>query len=453
MRKKMVLVGAGSAMFTQGLVMDLIREPGRNKWHLALVDIDAEVLASMTKLVRKMIEAKDADLELSSSTDRRDVLPGADYVESTIGVGGRRAWEQDVFIPRKYGVYQPVGDTAMPGGISRAMRMVPAVIAITRDIMELCPNAHFFNYSNPMTVLCRAVRKATGFPMTGLCIGVYGSQCYIARFAGLDSEKVTSKAVGVNHMTFIYDFRYEGVDAWPIVIKKLDETYKEDFDENALDRFYTKDNDGTFYLGEPFAWSLFKTYHAYPAPGDRHISEFFTERFLGGKYYGKTLGMNAYSFERTIELGEKIHAGAMSVANSDGPLSDDFFGHIHGEHSQLMEMIHSIETDGRKVFSVNLPNNGAVPNLPKDAVLELPACAMAKGFSPLVTTDFPDVLAGIVCKSLAISEVTVEAALKGDAKLFAEAIMMGGYISDRAAVLKMVDELIKAQSMYLPQFK
>ncbi|NJD04323.1 MAG: hypothetical protein FIA99_17400, partial [Ruminiclostridium sp.] len=152
MRKKLVIIGAGSAMFTQGLVMDLIKNPGKNKWHLALVDIDAQVIDSIAKLVKKMLEAKNADIELSYSTDRCDVLPEADYVVTTIGVGGRRAWERDVFIPRKYGIYQPVGDTAMPGGISRAMRMIPAMLDIARDIERLCPGAFFFNFSNPMAI-------------------------------------------------------------------------------------------------------------------------------------------------------------------------------------------------------------------------------------------------------------------------------------------------------------
>lgn len=453
MKKKIVIIGAGSAMFTQGLIMDLIKNPGKNKWHLALVDIDIEVLTSITKLIKKILIAKNADIELSSSTDRCDVLPGADYVISTIGVGGRRAWEQDVFIPRRYGVYQPVGDTAMPGGISRAMRMVPAVIEIVRDIIRLCPNAIFFNYSNPMTVICRAVRKAAGFPVTGLCIGVPGSEWYIADFAELDREKVTSYSVGVNHLTFMYDFRYEGKDAWPIVREKLYKEYKEDFDEKTLDRFYSESKNAIFHLGEPFAWSVFKTYNAYPAPGDRHITEFFTERFPGGKYYGKTLGINAYSFEGTIEFGEKIHNEAIRIANSDETLTEDFFKHVRGEHEQLMQIIDSIENDRRKVFSVNMPNNGAVPALPKDAVLELPAAATAKGFCPLQINDFPDVLAGIISKYLAIFEVTVDAALKGDRKMFEEAILMGGYISDRLAVSRMVDELINAQRQYLPQFK
>ena len=118
-----------------------------------------------------------------------------------------------------------------------------------------------------------------------------------------------------------------------------------------------------------------------------------------------------------------------------------------------MEIIDSIENDKRRIFSVNMPNNGAVHNLPKDAVLEMPTAATAKGFRPLQTSDFPDVLAGMISRFLAISEITVDAALKGDRKLFAEAILMGGYISDRITVEKMVDELLLAQKQYLPRFK
>jgi len=236
MRKKLVIIGAGSAMFTQGLAADLItKQPGGAKWHLSLVDIDEKVLDGIVRLVKKMIDAKKADIELSWSTDRRDCLPGADYVVTTIGVGGRRAWEQDVFIPRKYGIHQPVGDTAMPGGISRAMRMVPAMLAITKDVIRYCPNAYFFNYSNPMAIICRAIRKKLNYPITGLCIGTAALEWYIADYMGYDRNKVTSLAAGINHCTFIYDFRYEGKNAWPDVRKKLLEEYG-DFFMNINDK-------------------------------------------------------------------------------------------------------------------------------------------------------------------------------------------------------------------------
>jgi alpha-galactosidase len=454
MRKKMVLIGAGSAMFTQGLLMDLIKNPGKNTWELDLVDIDRDVLISIEKLAKKIIEAKKADIFIKSSPDRKDVLPNADYIVTTIGVGGRRAWEQDVFIPRKFGIYQPVGDTAMPGGISRAMRMIPAMLDIVKDVETLCPKARFFNYSNPMAIICRALSKATDFPVTGLCIGVPGSEWEIADMCGFDRSKFTSIAVGVNHLTFIYKMYYDGLDAKPMIDKKILEFHKEEFNSEVIDKFYSnkEDDAGWKSIGEPFAWNFYKIYKAFPAPGDRHITEFLTENFPNGDYYGKKLGIGAYSFEGTIHTGDKIHQEMMAVANSNEKLGDDFFTHIHGEHELLMDIINSIESDKRQIFSVNLPNRGAVVNLPYNAVIEMPAIACAEGFRPVQINDFPDTLAGIVNRVISVFEIAVEAALKGDRKLFEEAILAGGYISDRKAVSEMVFELIKAQKEYLPQF-
>ncbi len=434
MKKKLVIIGAGSAMFTQGLVMDLIKKkPGGHQWKLALVDIDGEILDDIVKLVTKMLREKEADIELEWSVDRCDCLPGADYIVTTIGVGGRRAWEQDVFIPRKYGINQPVGDTAMPGGISRAMRMIPSMLDIVRDTMRLAPNARFFNYSNPMAIICRAVRKALNYPITGLCIGTVGIEWYIADFMGWDRRRVTSEAAGINHCTFIYDYRLDGREALPMIREKLE---KED----------------PLKLDEPWAWSFFQKYGAFPAPGDRHITEFFTEHFPGGVYYGKKLGYDAFSFEGTINWGDRIYADTIKAARSPEPLGEEFFTHFHGEHEQLMDIIDSTERDLRSIFYMNVQNCGTIPNLPDWAVLEMPAVAGASGPRPVYLDNFPDILAGFTMRFLSTIEIAVDAALKGDRRLMEEAILSGGYISDRAAVHKMVEELLAIHKAYLPQF-
>jgi alpha-galactosidase len=451
--KKMVLIGAGSAMFTQGLVSDLIRHSQGRKWHLALVDTDPGTLDSIAKLCEKMIEAKQADIQLSYSTDRREVLAEADYVVTTIGVGGRRAWEQDVFIPRKYGVFQPVGDTAMPGGISRAMRMIPALIEITRDVMRCCPKAYFFNYSNPMTANCRAISKTTGFPVIGLCHGVHDTQNSLADFAGIDRRRFSSYAVGINHLTFLYKFFNDGKDAYPLLMERYETLQKEGVDFRHVGTTFAEPEAELPAIRDPFTWSFMEWYGVYVAPGDRHITEFFPERFPEGSYYGKTFGVDAYSFEKVIAYGDQIYDQVFELAQSHEPLPATFFDKFVGEHEQLMEIIDSIETDSRKTFSVNMPNRGAVPNLPAEAVLELPAVATAAGFAPLQMRDFPDVLCQLLAKPIAIAELTVEAALTGDRNLFVEAILAGGYLNDRNAVKQMTDELIQAHHDFLPQFQ
>lgn len=432
---KIVLIGAGSAMFTQGLVADMLHSPDLGPWRLGLVDIDPEALATADGLCRRMIAAAGADIAVEASLDRRDILPGADVVVTTIGVGKRRAWEADVFIPRKYGVYQPVGDTAMPGGISRAMRMIPALVDIARDVADLCPDAKFFNYSNPMTANCRAIRKATGVPVVGLCHGTFDVSRQLARFVGAPVAETATLFAGLNHLTFIFDLRWQGRDMWPVAREKLTQTPLDDFAAH-----------------NPFSWSLFQAYGAYPSANDRHVTEFFPERFPGGAYYGKTLGVDAFSFEGTIAHGDQVYAEMQAQALGAKPLDERIFYRTVGEHEQLLSILHAMQNDTRELFAVNLPNRGALPNLPADAVLELPAVATATGLRPIVIPDFSDPLAAIIARKLAAVELTVEAALRGDRALFVEALLADGAVTDVNIARKLADELLEAQKAYLPNF-
>jgi alpha-galactosidase len=438
-RTKLILIGAGSAVFTKGLVADLIQSPELGPWELGLVDIDPAALETAEGLSRQMVEATGADITVRAAVERRELLPGADVVVTTIGVGGRRGWEADVFIPRKYGVYQPVGDTAMPGGISRAMRMIPALVDIARDVAEICPQAWFFNYSNPMTANCWAVRQATGVPVIGLCHGTLDVSRQLAGFAGAPPEEVKTRFVGLNHLTFIFDLRWQGRDLWPAARARLHEEQE-------------PDDSPTFAGQNPFSWSLFKTYGAYPSANDRHVVEFFPERFPGGAYYGKTLGVDAFSFEGTIASGDQGYARMREQALGEAPLDDWIFHHSVGEHEQLLNILHNLRYDGREIFAANLPNHGAVPNLPDDAILELPVVATAAGLFPMQIPDFSDALAAIIARKLAGIRVTVEAALAGDRGLLVEALLLDGAVTEPAIARAMGDELLEAHRADLPNF-
>lgn len=432
MRKKLVLIGAGSAMFTQGLLADIIKEESLGPWEVGLVDTDPEALSVAYNLAKKMVDAKDANIKVEQSTDRKDLLPNADIVITTIGVGGRRAWETDVFIPRKYGIYQPVGDTVGPGGLSRAMRMIPAMKEIAEDILKLCPDALFINYANPMTAICRALRKSTEIKVTGLCIGVYETEKYLAEVLGIPHQEVTSIAIGLNHLTFIIDFRHKGENVFPRLRQHAKETGR--INEN------------------PFSWSLFDIYGAYPAVNDRHVVEFFLDRFPNGKYYGKTLGIDVFSVEKIIEMGDSIYAEMSKLSKPETRLNSEVFSKFSGEHSQTLEIITSIYKDQRKIFSANLPNYGTIPNLSSYAVPEMPAVASSRGFLPLRIDYFPDSLAAIINKRLACVELTVDAALEGDRRLMAEAMLVDGAVRDKDTAEKITNELLKAHKGFLPQF-
>ena len=454
-RKKIVLIGAGSSAFSEGLMADLILSG--QTWDLGLVDINPEALRVAQGLCRRMIALRGADIRVEAATDRCVLLPGADVVVTTIAVGGRRGWEADVFIPRKYGVYQPVGDSVTCGGISRSLRMIPAMVDIARDVVRLAPEARFFNYSNPMTTICWGVRRVTGAPIVGLCIGTHSVQRSLARFICAPPEEVTALAAGVNHFTWIYDLRWNGRDAWPLVRERVarektagDATPAED---QAPGGDSTLRQDAQWTVSEnPFSWQLFETYGAYPAVNDRHVTEFFMARFPRGSYGGKMLGIDQFSLEAVIARGDESYARHKAQALGESPMDDSIFARRSGEHAQLVEILAALDNDSRTSFTANLPNKGSVPNLPDDAILEMTCVATGRGLRPIPAPDFPDTLAAPLARYLAVQRLTVEAALTGSRALFVEALLLDGAAGTRSVAIAMADELLAAHREYLPQF-
>lgn len=454
-RKKIVLIGAGSAVFTKGLIADFIQS-GFGSWEIALCDINGEILASIRRLAEKMVEQKGADIRITASTDRCELLPGADFVVTTIAVGGRRAWEQDVKIPRKYNIYQPVGDSVMPGGISRAQRMIPVMVEIARDIERLCPEAYFFNYSNPMTAIVTAVRRVTKVKIIGLCHGVIYGEKYLAKMLGADVKELTTIGAGLNHLTWLYDIRVKGKDVHQELLEIV-QKQKEEHEKNPHVRNFfnplLEDKEIPNHMDNPLSWEFFQRYGAIPAVVDRHAVEFFPERFPEGKYYGATLGIDAFPIDDVIARGEKTYRDMLSQGEGEGEVEAELFQRADGEHEQLVEIIKSLLLDERKIFSVNIPNEGAVAGIPDDAVLEIPGVATACGFSSMHVNGFEGPIKDIIAKRLASVDLTVEAALKGDRKLWADAMLLDGAVTDVETAENLVEDFIREHKDYLPQYR
>jgi alpha-galactosidase len=443
--EKIVLIGAGSAVFTRGLVADLISIGWQAQ--LALVDIDPQALETARRLTEKMIEFRRAPIQLSAAVDRREVLKDATVVICTIGVGKRRAWEQDVFIPRKHGIFMPVGDTVGPGGTSRALRMIPPMVDIARDVLELAPNALFFNYGNPMSPVCRAVRKATGAPVVGLCHGVHDTGGWLAHQLGVAPASLKYNAVGINHLTWMMDIRSNGVDLMP-QMRRIAEEREADVRQGCP----PSDNPYESPCGHPFSWMLLKHFGAFPAPLDRHVTEFFPQFYREGQYFGRTLGVDVFSFEGTIAGGDQGYASMQEHAFATDPLPADYFAHIGGEHEQVIDIIDSIRSERDKVYSANLPNNGQVPNLPLGAVIEGPAVASGSGLRAVVQPPLPSALAGSLATRFQWVETVVEAALEGSREKFIQALVLDGAVCSFDQASALADDLLKAHAEFLPNF-
>lgn len=431
--RTIVLIGAGSASFTRGLIADMIVEGG--PWDLRLVDIDEDNLAVARGLAEKMIEAKRAPIKLSAGVDRTALLPGAEFVVTTIAVGGRRAWENDVFIPRKYGVDQPVGDTIMPGGIFRALRMIPPLVDIARDIARLAPDARFFNYSNPMAMNCRAIRKATGVPVVGLCHGVIMVARFLANLAEADERDCTYTPVGMNHLTWFIRFDVKGKDALPAINARLKKLVSE---AEAAGGYY----------GNVFSAELLDIFGAFPAVLDRHVAEFLPQ-FLGGEPYFRNLGTGRFAFEKTIEHGDRTFEEMRREALGEKAVDEAIFQRAAGEHEQLISIIRALDGAEPVVFSVNIPNTGQVTNLPPDLVLECPAAISRQGIEPVPVGVIPTGCRATVEKALQVAELAVEAALERDHHKLCQALVMDGSVDSVRKIQRMAEEMLEAHREYL----
>lgn len=420
------------------------------------MDVDPSALEIAERLARKMISARGVQIKLAASVDRRDMLKGATAVICTVGVGGRRAWEQDVFIPRKYGLYYPVGDTVGPGGTSRALRMIPAMVDIAKDVLDLAPNALFFNYGNPMVPVCRAIRKATGAPVVGLCHGVFGVGHYLADVLGVSQADLHYTAIGINHLTWFTEVRAHGADMRPrlrqIAIQRLSRRFPELELGTRFGEAGTEERgEATSADDNPFSWYLLLAFGAFPAVLDRHVTEFFPEFFREGHYYGKTLGVDAYNFENTIAGGDKIFEQMRELALSPDPLPADYFDRIGGEHEQVTDIIDSIRQERQSLYSANLPNTGQVPNLPPEVIVESPAIADGAGLRAIAQPPLPSGIVGTLATRYQWVETVVEAALEGSREKFLQALVLDGGVKSLEMATRLADDLLDAHAAYLPQ--
>jgi alpha-galactosidase len=449
MSERIVLIGAGSAVFTRGLVADLLRLG--IKTDLALVDIDPHALRVAEAMTRKMIESQKAPISVHASTDRCDVLRDATAVICTVGVGGRRAWEQDVFIPRKYGIFAPVGDTVGPGGSSRALRMIPAMVDIARDVLELAPNAIFFNYSNPMAAICRAVHKATGANVIGLCHGVNRVASVIAEFLDEHLDEMQYTAIGINHLTWFTKISFRGNDAMPRFREFAKKRIAAGVSNDRMPDYPFAAMDWPQH--NLFSLELLLRFGAIPSALDRHVTEFFPQFFRTGHYYGQRLGIDAFSFETTIAEGDETFAAMEKDAFDSQPLPVEYFEREEGDHELVMDIINAIRNGQEVIFSTNLPNQGQVANLPRDAIIESPAVTKSGSLHALQQEPLTSAIAGTLATRYEWVETIVESALEGSRDKFIQALVLDGYVESFDMAINLADELLAEQAAYLPQFK
>lgn len=441
MRCKIAVIGAGSLAFTPDLVADLARSASLRGSSVILMDIDSEVLRKVRTIAERIVEAQRAELMVGATTDRQEALKDADFVTITIGVGGVKATQLDGKLAEKYGVYQTVADTVGPGGLSRALRHIPAIVDIYRDVDRLCPEALVINETNPLTVLCRVAREVTNVNVIGLCSCILGAHYRISKLLNVKDGDLTLLASGLNHFTWIKEALIKGEDAYPTLKKIL------------VDLKVKADREGCL-PPQPISLKLFEAFGLVPVPGDSHMAEFLPyflrSEFDWGRKYGLEIfpGGTIYTDEWRENMWNKASDWA------EGRNLNDLFTGRMGEFSfapSIMEAIVKGET--RFYEGVDVPNEGLVDGLPREAIVEGPGVAGPMDVRGVPVGSLPKAITAMLKARVEQQELTVEAALSGDRDLTLQALSLDPLTPNIDVAEKILDDILTLHANYLPQFR
>ena len=432
---RITFIGAGSLAFTRALVRDTLTFPLLKDATLCLMDIDAERLEFARRAVQRIVDLGNYPAKVEATMYRAEALKGADAVICTILAGGVDVWQYDLTIPKKYGVDTNVGDTRGPSGVFRALRTIPVMLDIVRDMEKQCPDAILLNYTNPMAMLCRAMQRESFIKLTGLCHSVKDMTMMLARWIDAPYDEITYTSAGINHQAWLIKYEWNGKDAYPQIREAVErpEIYKVDIVRNEM----------------------FKHLGYYVTESGWHNSEYnwwfrkrpdLMEKYFSGTYWGEyACILKIYQSKEDTWRDE-----AKGWFNSETPIS------LERGHEYAAYIINARMGGEIFQFNGNVPNTNLITNLPEGVCVEVPVFVDKAGFHPVHVGALPPQCVALNHINVMVEEMAVEASLTGDPDMVFHSIAydpLTAAVLSLAEIKDMVNEMFQQNRNYLPQFK
>jgi len=435
---RITFIGAGSIGFTRTLVRDILTFPRLADAELVLMDIDAERLEFAERSVKRIIELGNYPATVKTTLSRAEALQGADVVMVTILAGGVHVWRHDIEIPKQYGIDINVGDTRGPSGIFRALRTIPEMLSIAKDMEKYCPNAMMLNYTNPMAMLCRAMQRESNIAITGLCHSVQGTAEMLARWIGVPYEEIDYLCAGINHMAWYLRFDHKSQSVYPLIRAAMDkpEVYNEEIVRNEM--FLHLD----YYVTESSGHN--SEYNAWFRKRPDLIEKYCTHGT------GWNPGKHAYILDEYLRRENEWRDDARSWFDGSAQLKLDR-GHEYAAY-----IVNALVGGEPFRFNGNVRNTGLITNLPQDACVEVPVFVDKDGLHPVHVGALPPQCAMLTNLSAQIEELAVDGAISGDPRKVYQAILNDPLTAAVLApneIRDMVNQMFAQNKDYLPQFK
>ncbi len=457
---KITFIGAGSTVFAKNLLGDILSFPELAGAEIALYDIDAERLKTSEIVAHKVADALGAKPTITATTDREKALDGADYALNMIQVGGYKpSTVIDFDIPKRYGLRQTIGDTLGVGGIMRAVRTVPVLLEMSRDMERLCPDVLHLNYVNPMAMNCWALNRSSPIKTVGLCHSVQHTAGELAKDIGVPVDEINYRVAGINHVAFYLKFERDGQDLYPEIQRVLDEGRMPDTNRvryelfRRLGYFVTESSE---HFAEYSPWFIKENrpelIEQFNIPLDEYLRrcEFQIQKW---EQMRDLLEDPATVFKvQDVNSEHTDHTPTDGSVRDDARLAEQMLTIKRSpEYGSLI--IHSCVTGEPRVVYGNVMNDGVIDNLPECCV-EVPCVVDKNGVQPTKIGALPPQLAALMQTNINVQALTVEAILTGNREHLYHAAMFDPHTSaelDLGQIHGLVDDLLDAHGEMVPE--
>ena len=450
---KVVVIGAGSLFFGRQSVWQMVSSPYLNKGTLAFVDIDEVKLEKMVTLAKMAAQEQGVALRVEGSTDRREVLGGADFVVLSFAVDTVKYRGIDCQVSLKYGIRMCSGDTIGPGGIFRAMRELPVIMECAKDIEELCPDAWVINYINPSAVhgiaLSRYAPKLKSFALCDSHHMPYKKIHYAIRggiikdrseYSDEIDRKFDFRIAGVNHFTWLLKAEYEGQDLMPQIAESM--RISAETENNG------GDTGAKALYNDAITYELYNIFGFIPTC-TAHTKEYVRYWQGLGKTPDKIPPLSIWETEDRYRRHEEMWQQVDDIISGKIPISE--FMRIFGP-DHATDIIENMVAGLGKKFFINTRNNGAVTNMNDDAFLELLCDVSMDGVKPLQVGEMPRGIRGMQELVLDTHELTAEAVVERSFAKLRRAMLTDPLVNSIADADNIIRELLELEKDIIPKY-
>ena len=440
---KIAFIGAGSTVFMKNIVGDILQRPALAGAHIALMDIDPQRLAQSEMVAGRLASSLGANATITSHSDQRRALEGADFVVAAFQIGGYEPCTvTDFEVPKRYNLRQTIADTIGVGGIMRGLRTVPHLWAICEDMMQVCPRAILLQYVNPMAINTWAIaEKYPAIRQVGLCHSVQGTAMELAHDLGIPVEDIRYRAAGINHMAFYLEFDHLQPDGsrkslYPALL------------QGYRDGRFPKPNPEHPRCPNKVRYEMLARLGYFVTESSEHFAE-YTPYFIkeGRADLIERFGIPLDEYpKRCIEQVERWKAVSAALTSAE-PIA------VKPSKEYASAIINSVWTGEPSAIYGNLRNNGAIAALPPNCAVEVPCLVDGSGIQPTQVGALPPQLVALMRTNINVQELTVAALMQESREHIYHAAMLDPHTAaelDLDQISHLVDDLLKAHGDWLP---